>query len=149
MDFIFSECGAIASMRVKDYLLAVSAGFILVLLWYSQFAFGLVHKSDILWELYLYPFFPAICLVFLLKHVHMKYVLIKIGIFLVSSFSFLLLSYRLNLHYRILNAFIPGYGRITAGGSFALMFETLFYLGVNGFAVLLTICFCSLTRKEK
>jgi hypothetical protein len=129
-------------MKIKDYIFAILAGFVLVLLWYGQFAFSLAVNNDAGLELYMYPFIPAICLVLLLKHKQFKYVFAKIGLFLVSSFCFLFASREYNLHYRILNAFSPGYGRMSAGGGFALMIQTFLYLIINGIAVLVSLFFC-------
>jgi len=58
------------------------------------------------------------------------------------------LSIFLELHNYLLNIFIPGYGRMSAGGGFALLFGSLCYFGINAIVILLSLFYFKKKIKE-
>ena len=152
--FVFNREN-ILKMDISEYLSGLLAGLVLIALWYVQNALGFAVSgspaSDILYILIvlLFPAIPAICLFHFLKHQRLRFVLIKIIVFLIFSFVLLVISQQMNLTYWILNAIDPGYGRLSAGGGFALMISSAIYFGFNGIAVIVALVYPSFTKNRQ
>ncbi|MCL1976188.1 MAG: hypothetical protein FWG61_08520 [Firmicutes bacterium] len=135
-------------LKIRDTLFSALAGFVLILLWYGQYALEFSQKFSTSLLLFGYPFITAIVLILLLKRKYLIITLAKISMFLVSALFFYYLSGYFDLHYILLNHFIPGYGRMSAGGGFALMISSFYYYIINTSAVLLSLCFCKRKKTD-
>jgi len=135
-------------LSIRDSILSVLAGFILILLWYIQYALGFIHFFDTSFLWYIYPLISSIILILIIKHKQMIYALAKISIFLIAAIFFNYFLGFFNLHYVILNYSIPGYGRMSAGGGFGLMVSSFYYFVINAVVILIYLFFCKRTKTD-
>ena len=135
--------------NTKEYFIAILAGFILILLRYCQYVLTLIDSVNYFLVLFGFPIIPAVCMAFLLKHERRKYVVLKVGIFIASSFFFNFIFSLFNLYNMLLNTFIPGYGNMSAGGGFALMVSSFFYYGITGVGVIFSILYSVFKKRNQ
>lgn len=134
-------------MKIKDYILGLLAGFILIAFWYGQLFLSWLDFNMII-LMYVYPLVPAIFFILFVKHKRIRYLFFKLGLSLLSFLLFSFLATNLDLEYKLLNIAIPGYGRLIAGGRFGVMMLTIPYLFYNGIAILISFFLVSLEKKE-
>jgi len=129
-------------MKIKDYLLGILAGCLMVVLWYGQMVLSWLNTGGFIIALFVYPLVTAFLLGCLLKHGQPKYFFIKAGVYAVSSICLHVLGLRMNLPYALLNIVFPGYGEMSAGGGFAIMVMVGINLFFKCFAVFITEFLC-------
>ena len=155
--FIYAFIRAVMLMRIqkiRDTILGIIAGFILILLWCGHFALRFIGDLDTpsLWFSFLwygYPLISAVALVLLLKHKQGINALAKISIFLVSALIFYYLFGFFEMDKALMSFLRQGFfGGMPPREGFALTVTTFFYFGVNTIAVLLSLSFCKRKKTD-
>lgn len=134
-------------MKTKDVLLSVLAGLLVVAFWYLQLFLSFLD-ADSAFLMFIYPLISVAIIVPLIKHKRFRHALIKAGIFIVIALLFYNIAAFFHLQHTLLNIAIPGYGRMTAGGGFAVMMLTIPYQLYSCIALLVALGLSKAKKQE-